>query len=176
MGKARREQAIAVQLLQTFEMEAKAILARCAQAKRDVAGFSFTRYRAFFETVKSFLVLAAFTRSKIEMLNVSPAEQRHLLEHIDGLDRRVSRAAMDVANVFYRLMLRRDMVYLGGHERCSEHREMLRDMLEREAEKTAGQTSDPHLVRDATALDAVLQEIVRRTPPMRELQAGSLAA
>jgi hypothetical protein len=167
MAKAVSEQQMTVELLQSFEREAKAMLRLCAVTRRQVSHYSFTRYRGFFEQVKSFLVLAAFTRGKLVNLQMSAIEHGHLVEHIDGLERRVSRAAMEVAQAFYGLMLRRDLVYLGGHERCDEDRQLLGEMLERDAEKSPDKKPDARLERDVKALEAVLEEIVRRTPPMR---------
>lgn len=167
MAKPSPEQQMTVELLQSFEQEAKAMLRRCAATRRQVSRYSFTRYRGFFEEVKSFLVLAAFTRSKLVNLQMSATERGHLVEHIDGLERRVSRAAMEVAHAFYGLMLRRDLIYLGGHERCDEDRQLLGELLERDAEKSPDRKPDARLERDVKAVEAVLEEIVRRTPPMR---------
>lgn len=170
MAKPRPEQQMTVELLQSFEQEAKAMLRRCAATRRQVSRYSFTRYRGFFEEVKSFLVLAAFTRSKLVNLQMSASKHSHLVEHIDGLERRVSRAAMEVAHAFYGLMLRRDLVYLGGHERCDEDRQLLGELLERDAEKSPDRKPDARLERDVKAVEAVLEEIVRRTPPMRNFE------
>lgn len=176
MAKPSPEQQITVGLLQSFEHEAKAMLRRCAITRQQVSRYSFTRYRDFFEDVKSFLVLAAFVRGKLLNLQMAAAERRQMLEHIDRLERRVSRAAMEVAHAFYGLMLRRDMVYLGGHERCDEDRQLLGELLERDAEKSPDKKPDARMERDVKALEAVLEEIVRRTPPMRNFEPAADAA
>ncbi|MDM7944902.1 MAG: hypothetical protein QUV20_01090 [Oceanibaculum nanhaiense] len=77
---------------------------------------------------------------------------------------------MEVARTFYGLMLRRDLIYLGGHERCDEDRQLLGELLERDAEKSPDKKPDARLERDVKALEAVLEEIVRRTPPMRNFE------
>ena len=173
MAKPSPEQQMAVELLQSFEQEEKAMLRRCTVTRRQIARYSFTRYRSFFDEVKSFLVLAAFTRSKLVNLQMAAKERAHLVEHIDRLERRVSRAAMEVARAFYGLMLRRDLVYLGGHERCDEDRQLLGELLERDAEKSPDRKPDARLERDVKAVEAVLEEIVRRTPPLRDFNAMS---
>ena len=175
MVKPSPEQQMTVELLQSFEREAKAMLRRCAVTRRQVSHFSFTRYRGFFEEVKSFLVLAAFAHGKLLNLQMGAVERDQLLEHIDGLERRVSRAAMEVARTFYGLMLRRDLIYLGGHERCDEDRQLLGELLERDAEKSPDKKPDARLERDVKALEAVLEEIVRRTPPMRNFEPLEIA-
>ncbi|MDM7944903.1 MAG: hypothetical protein QUV20_01095 [Oceanibaculum nanhaiense] len=82
MAKPSPEQQMTVELLQSFEREAKAMLRRCAVTRRQVSHFSFTRYRGFFEEVKSFLVLAAFARGKLLNLQMGAVERDQLLEHI----------------------------------------------------------------------------------------------
>lgn len=159
------------QLLHAVEVEAKTMLARCAEMKAGIAHCSFTRYRRFFDTVKSFLVLSGFASSKIELAGIEPRECALLVEHIGGLERRVSLAAMEVAQGFYAGVLRRGTLYLGGNERCGEDRALLRDMLGDFLD--GGAAGNPRLQRDMQSLDAMLEEVARRTPPLRDLQAAA---